>query len=102
MSRARWTRTCRYIIKTVGEDNLMVGSDYTHRDPSMELEFRKEVASPRRQGRHPAGGGAENSLRQSEDVLRALHESPSLIGTDDVAVDVDSESVYNLTEEDIK
>jgi predicted TIM-barrel fold metal-dependent hydrolase len=30
-----------YILKTVGEDNLMVGSDYTHRDPSMELEFRK-------------------------------------------------------------
>jgi predicted TIM-barrel fold metal-dependent hydrolase len=32
-----------YILKTVGEDNLMVGSDYTHRDPSMELEFRKEL-----------------------------------------------------------
>jgi predicted TIM-barrel fold metal-dependent hydrolase len=30
-----------YIIRCVGEDNLMVGSDYTHRDPSMELEFRK-------------------------------------------------------------
>lgn len=29
-----------FIIKYVGEDNLMVGSDYTHRDPSMELEFR--------------------------------------------------------------
>jgi predicted TIM-barrel fold metal-dependent hydrolase len=23
----------------VGEDNLIVGSDYTHRDPSMQLEF---------------------------------------------------------------
>ena len=32
-----------YILKCVGEDNLMVGSDYTHRDPSMELEFRKEL-----------------------------------------------------------
>ena len=32
-----------YILKTVGEDNLMVGSDYTHRDPSMELGFRKEL-----------------------------------------------------------
>jgi predicted TIM-barrel fold metal-dependent hydrolase len=32
-----------YILQTVGEDNLMVGSDYTHRDPSMELEFRKEL-----------------------------------------------------------
>jgi predicted TIM-barrel fold metal-dependent hydrolase len=29
-----------YILECVGEDNLMVGSDYTHRDPSMELEFR--------------------------------------------------------------
>ncbi|HSE87613.1 MAG TPA: amidohydrolase family protein [Candidatus Binatia bacterium] len=29
------------ILKYVGEDNLIVGSDYTHRDPSMELEFRK-------------------------------------------------------------
>lgn len=29
-----------YILKWVGEDNLMIGSDYTHRDPSMELEFR--------------------------------------------------------------
>ena len=30
-----------YILQFVGEDNLLVGSDYTHRDPSMELEFRK-------------------------------------------------------------
>jgi predicted TIM-barrel fold metal-dependent hydrolase len=29
-----------YILKVVGEDNLMVGSDYTHRDPSHEQEFR--------------------------------------------------------------
>lgn len=32
-----------YILSCVGEDNLIVGSDYTHRDPSMELEFRKEL-----------------------------------------------------------
>ncbi|MGH7793625.1 MAG: amidohydrolase family protein [Candidatus Binatia bacterium] len=32
-----------YILQCVGEDNLMVGSDYTHRDPSMELEFRREL-----------------------------------------------------------
>jgi predicted TIM-barrel fold metal-dependent hydrolase len=32
-----------YVLRCVGEDNLMVGSDYTHRDPSMELEFRKEL-----------------------------------------------------------
>ena len=50
----------------------MVGSDYTHRDPSMELEFRKEIASTRRQRRHPAIGRAENSLRQSEDFLRVV------------------------------
>jgi predicted TIM-barrel fold metal-dependent hydrolase len=30
-----------YILKYVSEDNLIIGSDYTHRDPSMELEFRK-------------------------------------------------------------
>lgn len=30
-----------YILQYVGEDNLIVGSDYTHRDPSMELEFRR-------------------------------------------------------------
>ena len=29
------------ILRYVGEDNLIVGSDYTHRDPSMELEFRQ-------------------------------------------------------------
>jgi uncharacterized protein len=30
-----------YILQYVGEDNLIIGSDYTHRDPSMELEFRQ-------------------------------------------------------------
>ena len=28
-----------YVLKIPGEDNLMVGSDYTHRDSSMEYEF---------------------------------------------------------------
>ena len=28
-----------YILKVAGEDNLMCGSDYTHRDSSMEYEF---------------------------------------------------------------
>jgi predicted TIM-barrel fold metal-dependent hydrolase len=28
-----------YVLKVAGEDNLMVGSDYTHRDSSMEYEF---------------------------------------------------------------
>ena len=31
-----------YILKYVGEDNLIVGSDYTHRDPS-RLEFHKSL-----------------------------------------------------------
>ena len=29
----------RDILKVAGEDSLMVGSDYTHRDSSMEYEF---------------------------------------------------------------
>ena len=28
-----------YIVRVAGEDNLMIGSDYTHRDQSMEFEF---------------------------------------------------------------
>ena len=28
-----------YILEVAGEDSLMVGSDYTHRDSSMEYEF---------------------------------------------------------------
>lgn len=28
-----------YLLKYVGEDNLMIGSDYTHRDPSNEHGF---------------------------------------------------------------
>jgi len=42
-----------YILKWVGEDNLMVGSDYTHRDPSMELEFRKELEKRAAKGEIP-------------------------------------------------
>jgi predicted TIM-barrel fold metal-dependent hydrolase len=42
-----------YILKTIGEDNLMVGSDYTHRDPSMELEFRKELEGRADKGEIP-------------------------------------------------
>jgi predicted TIM-barrel fold metal-dependent hydrolase len=44
-----------YILKTVGEDNLMVGSDYTHRDPSMELEFRKALQARADKGEIPQG-----------------------------------------------
>jgi uncharacterized protein len=42
-----------YILKYVGQDNLMVGSDYTHRDPSMELEFRKELQTRADKGEIP-------------------------------------------------
>jgi hypothetical protein len=28
-----------YIIRCTGEDNLMIGSDFTHADASMEMEF---------------------------------------------------------------
>ena len=61
-----------YILKTIGEDNLMVGSDYTHRDPSMELEFRKELEGRADKGEIPQVVGAEDSLRQPEDVLCAI------------------------------
>jgi predicted TIM-barrel fold metal-dependent hydrolase len=42
-----------YIIQCVGEDNLMVGSDYTHRDPSMELGFRKLLEERAARGEIP-------------------------------------------------
>jgi predicted TIM-barrel fold metal-dependent hydrolase len=42
-----------YILKCVGEDNLMIGSDYTHRDPSMELKFQKILQARANQGEIP-------------------------------------------------
>jgi predicted TIM-barrel fold metal-dependent hydrolase len=42
-----------YILKYVGEDNLIVGSDYTHRDPSMELGFRKLLEERAARGEIP-------------------------------------------------
>jgi predicted TIM-barrel fold metal-dependent hydrolase len=42
-----------YILKYVGEDNLIVGSDYTHRDPSMELEFRELLQQRADEGEIP-------------------------------------------------
>jgi predicted TIM-barrel fold metal-dependent hydrolase len=41
------------ILKYVGEDNLIVGSDYTHRDPSMELEFRNLLQQRADEGEIP-------------------------------------------------
>jgi predicted TIM-barrel fold metal-dependent hydrolase len=37
----------------VGEDNLIVGSDYTHRDPSMQLEFRELLQQRADEGEIP-------------------------------------------------
>ena len=54
-----------YILKCVGEDNLMVGSDYTHRDPSMELEFRKELQTRADKGDIPQSA-----------VQKILYENP--------------------------
>jgi uncharacterized protein len=32
-----------YIVREIGEDNLLVGSDYTHQDQSQELGFLREL-----------------------------------------------------------
>jgi predicted TIM-barrel fold metal-dependent hydrolase len=42
-----------YILSYVGEDNLIIGSDYTHRDPSMELEFRQLLQERAERGEIP-------------------------------------------------
>jgi predicted TIM-barrel fold metal-dependent hydrolase len=54
-----------YILQCVGEDNLMVGSDYTHRDPSMELEFRRELQAR-----------AENGDLPQAAVQKILYDNP--------------------------
>ena len=54
-----------YILKYVGEDNLIVGSDYTHRDPSMELEFRKLLQKRADEGEIPQSA-----------VRKILYENP--------------------------
>jgi predicted TIM-barrel fold metal-dependent hydrolase len=43
----------------------MVGSDYTHRDPSMELEFRKELQARADEGDIPQSA-----------VQKILYENP--------------------------
>ncbi|HTN69530.1 MAG TPA: amidohydrolase family protein [Methylomirabilota bacterium] len=42
-----------YILKFTGEDNLMVGSDYTHRDQSMEHDFPRLLQHRADQGDIP-------------------------------------------------
>jgi hypothetical protein len=36
-----------YILKVAGEDSLMVGFDYTHRDSSMEYELNSRLLKER-------------------------------------------------------
>jgi predicted TIM-barrel fold metal-dependent hydrolase len=54
-----------YILKYVGEDNIIVGSDYTHRDPSMELEFRALLQQRADEGEIPKSA-----------VQKILHDNP--------------------------
>ncbi len=42
-----------YIMKFTGEDNLLVGSDYTHNDMAMELNFVKELQRRADEGEIP-------------------------------------------------
>ncbi len=42
-----------YILQHIGEDNLMIGSDYTHRDPSKEHDFPKLLEERAERGEIP-------------------------------------------------
>ena len=42
-----------YILRHIGEDNLMIGSDYTHRDPSNEHQFQKLLEARANRGEIP-------------------------------------------------
>jgi len=44
-----------YIMRFIGEDNLLVGSDYTHQDQSQELLFAQQLAERARRGDISAG-----------------------------------------------
>jgi len=48
-----------YIIEQMGDDNLLVGSDYSHQDPSKELGFVQRL-----QARAAAGEISEASVRK--------------------------------------
>src|SRR4029079_10592659 len=51
-----------YILKLAGEDSLMIGSDYTHRDSSMEYEFSPAAQRTCEQRRDFSVRNAKNSL----------------------------------------
>jgi uncharacterized protein len=42
-----------YLLKFIGEDNLLVGSDYTHNDQAMELDFVNHLQRRADQGEIP-------------------------------------------------
>jgi uncharacterized protein len=42
-----------YLIKNIGEDNLMMGSDYTHSDPGSEWDFRRSLQTRADRGEIP-------------------------------------------------
>ena len=42
-----------YILQYIGADNLMIGSDYTHRDPSKEHDFQKLLEERASRGEIP-------------------------------------------------
>ena len=43
-----------YLLRVIGEDNLMMGSDYTHSDPGSEWQFRKSLQARADRGEIPA------------------------------------------------
>ena len=60
------------ILNYIGEDNLIVGSDYTHQDTSHELEFRRMLEERVGPGRDPRRRGPEDDERQPQGFLRAV------------------------------
>jgi predicted TIM-barrel fold metal-dependent hydrolase len=43
-----------YILQHTGEDSLLIGSDYTHGDPSNEMGFTELLQERAKQGDIPA------------------------------------------------
>src|SRR5438034_9121231 len=68
-----------YILQYVGEDNLIVGSDYTHRDPSMELEFRKLLQERTDRGEIPQSA-IQKILYDNPKVFYGLRSEERRVG----------------------
>ena len=58
-----------HLLNYIGEDHIVIGSDYGHNDPSKESEFGEKYAGA---GRYSARGGGEDSLPQCARVVRAF------------------------------